>query len=801
MSLAHDVRCSARALRRSPGFTAVAVLTLALGIGVTTAIYSLVRGVLVGPLPYGEPERIAMVFEKRPRENSLKTPAAPADYLDWRQRNTVFAAMAAYDEASADLVGRGEPLKLDAGSVTADFFRVLGVRPLLGRLFEPGDDVEGRDGVVVLGYGAWQRCFAGDSSVVGRRVNLGGRQREVVGVLPETFRFPGMAEIWLPMVFSPEVQRWRSLHYLRVYARLRPETSLPEARSAMESLGDALALEHPDTNAHHGVHVVALRDQLVGDVRPMLLALMFAVVLVVLIACANVANLLLSRAALRRRELAIRGALGASGGRLVLLVLAESAVLSLTAGACGAFLAVWLTDILGLLLRSHVSSVGLADIAVNVPVLLFALGLSLATSLLAGLPAAWQATRVDLNESLKEGGRTSAGVSRPHLRRGLVLAEVALSVILLAGAGLLLRTVARLHDVSPGFAPRNVLTVPLDLPETRYGKPERIASFYRGLLEATGQLPGVTAAGAVSQLPLGGSDARTGVEIEGREAREGEPTRMHRRTASPGYFEALGIPLRAGRGFEERDAQDAPPVLLVNETAARLYWPGRSPVGRRVRLAGTEAWREVVGVVGDVKHWGLDQAVRPEMYFPPAQEPMAQVTLVVRAAGDPMSLVPALRGALRRLDAELPLGTPVLMERVIERSVSPRWFFLTLMAAFAGLALVLAALGIYSVTSYGVAQRTHEIGVRMSLGARMADVRKLVLGETLRLSAGGIALGLLGAVMLGRFIEKQLFGVPPADPLTLAAVAGVLLGVSLLAADVPARRAARVDPTLALRGE
>jgi predicted permease len=800
-SLAHELRYSARTLWRSPGFTAVAVLTLALGIGVTTAIFSLVHAVLLRPLPFGEPERLAMVFEKRPRENVLKMLVSPADYLDWRARNAVFEGMAAHDDTTSHLIGHGEPERLSAGSVTADFFRVLEVRPYLGRLFDAGDDQEGRDAVVVLSYGLWQRRFAGDSGVVGSRVNLSGREREIIGVLPEGFRFPGTAEIWVPLVFTPELRGMRALHFLQVYARLKTGTSLGQALGAMDALGGAIALEHPDTNTNHGAHVVGLREQLVGNVRPMLLALMSAVALVVLIACANVANLLLARAAMRQRELAIRGALGASRGRLILLVLAESAGVSLTAGAVGALLAVWFTDLLALLLSSHVPSVGLAEVSIDVPVLLFAFALSLSTSLLSGLPAAWQATRVDLNESLKEGGRTTAGGGRQRLRRGLVLAEVALSVILLAGAGLLIRTVARLYDVAPGFAAQHVLTVALDLPEGRYEKPERIASFYRELLESTQRLPGVSAAGAISQLPLSGVDARTGVEIEGREARLDEPTRMHRRTVSAQYFEALGIPLRAGRLLDERDSQGAPSVILVNETAAQRYWPGHSPVGRRVRVAGTERWREVVGVVGDVKHWGLDQSARPEMYFPPAQEPEAQATLVVRAAGDPMSLVPALRDEVRRLDAELPMGAPVLMERVVERSVSPRWFFLTLMAVFAGLALVLAALGIYSVTAYSVAQRTHEIGVRMSLGARVRDVRRLVLGETLRLSAGGVGLGLVGALMLGRFIEKQLFGVPPTDPLTLAAVAGVLMGVSLLAGDVPARRAARVNPTVALRRE
>jgi predicted permease len=380
-----------------------------------------------------------------------------------------------------------------------------------------------------------------------------------------------------------------------------------------------------------------------------------------------------------------------------------------------------------------------------------------------------------------------------------VLSEVALSVVLLAGAGLLIRTLARLHAVAPGFAADSVLTVALELPEERYDRPERVASFYAELVEAARRLPGVSAAGTISQLPLSGVDARTGVEIEGREAPPGEATRLHCRTASAGYFEALRIPLRQGRALDERDASGAPLVILVNESAARHYWPGQDPVGRRVRVAGTEAWREVVGVVGDVKHWGLDKEVRPEMYYPPAQSPSSSATLVVRASGEPLDLAPALREAARRLDRQLPMGEPVPMERVVERSVSSRLFFLTLMGAFAGLALVLAILGIYSVTAYSVAQRTHEIGVRMSLGAELGDVRRLVLGETLRLSAGGVAAGLVGALLLGRFIEAQLFGVPATDPLTLAAVAALLLGVALLAGGVPARRAARVDPTAALR--
>jgi putative ABC transport system permease protein len=798
--LLQDLRFTARTLLRNPSFTALAALTLALGIGAGTTVFSVFHAVLLARLPYSDPERIAMVWEKRPRENVFDNSVAPADYLDWRARNDVFEFMAALENTSADLVGRGEPERLEAGRVTADFFKVLGVRPQLGRLFEPGDDQAGRDDVAVLTHALWQRRFGGDAAVVGTAIDLGGRKHRVIGVLPASFRFPKRAELWLPFAFPPNFAFVRAVHFLDVYARLRPGVTLEQARAAMNTLGDRLSQEHPATNRYHGSHVVPLREELVSGVRPMLVALLSAVAFLVLIACANVANLLLARGSARQRELQIRSALGASRARLLKLLLAESLCLSGLAGFAGVLLAVWGADLLKLIVPA-LPTVGLDDFAVNRPVLAFAVLLSLAASLASGLLPAYTATRVELHGGFKESSRSTPGRTSRRVRAALVAAQVALSVVLLGGAGLMIRTLQRLLEVAPGFESERVLTFTLDLPAGRYGSGERIVALYSQLLERVRRLPGVVGAGGISQLALLGRDSRTAVDIEGREPRPGEPNRMHSRNVTTGYFETLRIALRAGRLPDERDDGNAPPVLLVNETAARRYWPSGDAVGKRVRLGGSQQWREVVGVVGDVKHWGLDESVRPEMYLPEPQAPTPYLSVVVRSSLEPQALVGAVRQQLRAVDKDLPLGQALTLDEVVGQSLAPRRFFLRLLAGFAALALLLATMGIYAVTALSVAQRTHEIGVRVSLGARLSDIRRLVLGEGLKMTAVGLAFGLAAAAALGRSIEDQLFGVQRGDPITLGAVTIVLVAAALLASYVPARRAARVDPGVALRCE
>ncbi len=804
-TLWQDVRYGARMLAKSPAFTLVAIVMLALAIGANTAIFSVVYSVLLRTFPYSEPERIVMVWEQRPKEGNFKNVVSPADYLDWRAQNQVFEYIAAYTQQSADVIGAGEPERVPAGIGTADFFRVLGVQPHLGRLFREGDDQQGNHRVVVLSHGLWQRKFGADPAIIGRKVNLSGADHEVIGILPASFRFPYPAEMWAPFPFPPNFQQVRGAHFLFVFARLKPGMTLEQAQAGMATLSAQMQQRNPEPwNEGHAAKVVALREELTGDIQPMLLVLFGAVGFVVLIACANVANLLLARGAARQREVSIRSAMGAGRGRLIRQLLVESTLLSFAAAGIGVLLALWSTDAIKLLIPRNVVTLGLTDFSVNAPVLWFTLLLSIATSLLFGLLPAMQATRHDIIESLKAGGRTATHArARKRLRGALVVAEIGLSLVLLAGAGLMVRTLMELYAVHPGFRSEGVLTAGMVVPRSRYRENTRILQFHQEMLARIRAIPGVLSAGAVSHLPMSGQDSRTGIAPDGRERRPDEPPRrMHHREVSVGYFETMGIPLKEGRLLDERDTAQSAPVMVINEAGARRYWPGESAVGHFVIVGGNEEIkREVVGVVGDVKHWGLDNPVNPEMYIPITQEPTPFVTLMIRTAGEPLSFVPALREQVRALDADLPISAPQTMDDVIAASESQRKFFLTLMTAFAGLALVLAGLGIYAVMAYNVTQRTHEIGVRMALGAQTMDVGRLIVGEGARLAVVGIALGAAGALALTHLLKNLLYGVTATDPLTFALVPLLLATVALAACAIPARRAAKVDPVVALRHE
>lgn len=804
-TLWHDVKYGARMLAKSPGFTLVAIVMLALAIGANTAIFSVVYSVLLRAFPYNEPDRIVMVWEQRPKEGVFDNVVSPADYLDWRAQNQVFDAMAAYQTVSGDIVGAGVPERAWAGIGTADFFRVLGVQPQMGRLFREGDDQAGNHRVVVLSHGLWQRKFGADPSIVGRKVNLSGADHEVIGILPASFRFPYPAEMWSPFPFPANFAQVRAAHFLTVFARLKQGVTLEQAQAAMATLSAHIEQQNPGAwNQGHAANVVPLREDLTGDIQPMLLVLFGAVGFVVLIACANVANLLLARGAARQREVSIRSAMGAGRGRLIRQLLVESTLLSFAAAGIGVLLALWSTDAIKLLIPRNVVTLGLEDFSVNAPVLWFTLVLSIATSLLFGLLPAMQATRMDIIESLKAGGRTATHArARKRLRGALVVAEIGLSLVLLAGAGLMVRTLMELYAVQPGFRSDGVLTAGMVVPRSRYRENTRILQFQQEMLARIRAIPGVLSAGAVSHLPMSGQDSRTGIAPDGRERRPDEPPRrMHHRQVSVGYFETMGIPLKEGRLLDGRDTAQSAPVMVINEAGARRYWPGESAVGHFVIVGGNEEIkREVVGVVGDVKHWGLDKSVNPEMYLPIAQQPTPFVTLVMRTAGEPLSFVPALREQVRALDADLPISAPQAMDDVIAASESQRKFFLTLMAAFAGLALVLAGLGIYAVMAYNVTQRTHEIGVRMALGAQTMDVGRLIVGEGARLAVVGIALGVAGALALTHLLKNLLYGVTATDPLTFALVPLLLATVALAACAIPARRAAKVDPMVALRHE
>jgi predicted permease len=808
----HDLKHAVRLLVRQPGVTIVAVVTLSLGIGANAAIFSAVDAILLRPLPYDAPDRLVMVWEKRQAEGVLDNLVAAADYMDWSRMHTVFDSMAAFTPTTRDLTGAGDPARLGTGAVSPAFFDVFHVKPQLGRTFEAAEGVEGRNRVVILGHGLWQRLFGSDPAIVGRTLVLNGLAYEVVGVLPASFEFPDPTlEIWTPLAFEGTSQPLsRDTHNFFVYARMKPGVSLLQARAEMDRLGGQLSNQYPDTNRTHGIWVSSLRDQITGpaqrsaaqgsSVRSGLLLLLAAVAFVLLIACVNVANLLLARAAGRRREMAVRAALGAGRARLAGQSLTESLVLGLAGGLGGLVVAHWGIAVwLRPLAPRGVPVVGLEHLGVDVRVLAFACALSIVTGLIFGLLPALQLAQQDVNSALKDGGRT-AGSIRRRLRLALVVSEIALASLLLVGAGLTLRSFQTLLRAQPGFASDGVLTSVVALPGARYRNNEMLVATVDQIETRFSAIPGVRAVGATSLLPLSGQDSRRGVVVEGRVAPPDTPTRAHPRSVTPGYFRAMGIQLASGRLFSDADRAGAPLVALVNETMARSYWPGKSPIGSRVRYTGTSDMREVVGVIRDVRHWGLDEQVNPEMYVPLAQLPISSLTFAVAAQeGDPASLASGIREQLRAIDPDLPLSNVRTMSDVAARSLGARRAAMMLLGAFGALALVLAAAGIYGVMAHLVALRTSEIGVRMTLGARPSELMRLILQEGLLQTAIGLAIGLAASVLVMRGVRTMLYEVSPADPLTLSAVAVLLMVTAAVACAVPARRAMRVDPVQALR--
>jgi putative ABC transport system permease protein len=799
-ALVQDGRYGLRLLAAQPGVTAVAVLTLALGIGANSAIFSAVDAILLRPLPYSDPDRLVMVWEKRPAEGVMNNVVAPADYVDWARLNTVFESMAALLPITADLTGSGEPIRLSSAVVSPSFFDVLRVRPALGRSFIPAEGVAGRHQVVILSHGLWQSRFGSDPAVVGRTILLNSVPHEVVGVLPASFEYPDSAiELWAPLPLEGSSQpQSRSNHQLSVYARMKSGVTLEQARAEMDRVGQQLSQAYPDTNARHGAWVVPLRDELTGPVRTSLLLLLGAVGFVLLIACVNVANLLLARAAARRREIAVRAALGASRGRLIGQALTESLLLSLLGAAAGLLVARWGIDLLRRLTPERLPILGLGQIGLGTNVLIFSLVLAVFTGLLFGLLPAWHFASQDLNDILKDGGRSPGGVRR-RLRLALVVCEIALASLLLVGAGLALRSFQTVVRAEAGFHTSGVLTAMVALPESRYRGADPKINAFNTLTERFGAIPGVRSVGGTTLLPLGGLDGRRGIIVENREPVQDSPTRAHPRSVTADYFKTMGIQVVDGRGFTANDRTGAPLVAIVNETMARRYWPGASPVGKRVMLTGTSDWREVVGVVRDVRHWGLDRPVNPEMYMPMPQYLSNWLTFTVATDGDPASVAGAVREQLRTFDPDLPLSNIRTMEDVAARSVASRRSGMLLVGVFGLLALILAAAGIYGVMAHLVALRTGEIGVRITMGARPWDVMRLVLAEGLVQTVLGLAIGLTGGVLLMQSFRTLLYEVSPTDPLTLAAVALALLVTALAACLVPARRAMRVDPVAALR--
>jgi putative ABC transport system permease protein len=796
--LRRDIRYAVRQLVRSPGFTAVSILTLALGIGAASAMFSVINGVLLRPLPYPDPGTLVRVFEVVPQYGRFSV--APATFFDWRQQTAVFERIAVFAAGSATLADANGPERVANAAVSWDLFDLLRVSPMSGRSFTVDEDAPGQNNVIVIGHGMWQRRFGADPGILGRTVTLNGSPSTIVGVMPPGFYFPSReAEYWTPLALD-RANASRGAHYLGAIARLKPGIPIEQAAVEMRTVAGRLAQQYPETSADESAEVIRLHELISGDIRPALLTLLAAVGVLILIACANVANLLLVRASIREREMAIRTALGAERRRLVMQLLAESLVLAVAAGALGLFLAYVAIEPIRTLSAGSIPRV--EDISIDTRVLFFALAVSLLTGIVFGLAPALQAARSPVSNVLKEGGRSSSGSGSRVLRSGLLVAEVALSIVLLAGAVLLLRSFARLTNVDPGFQPDNALAFRVSLPTTTYPEPHNRIAFYDDLLGRLDALPGVRAAGMVQALPMRGSYVLA-FTIQGRAApRPGEGLSANHRVISPGYFTALGIPLRRGRTFTDRDTEKSPMVAIVDEAFAERHFRGEEAIGRGIDIGnGTDGHYEIVGIVGNVHHGALDSNPEPTMYVPFEQDVFSSMWIVARADGDPAMLPGLARQAVRGIDPALPAFSMIPLAQVVSDSVAQRRFSMLLLMAFASVALVLAGVGLYGVVAYMVRQRTQEIGVRMAIGAQRMDVLRMVVGGGMKLALAGVAIGIVAALALSRLLGTMLFGVTPLDVTSYAVTALTLFAVSALACYVPARRAMRVDPIVALRNE
>ena len=815
-----DVRYAVRALRRNPGFTSVAVLTLALGIGANTALFSVVNGVLLRPLPYADPERLVSIRniwgENR---NPLDAVASisPAEYFDYLERMTAFESFGVYTPLVLSLTGDGEPERLSSAAMSAAVFQALRVVPATGRAFSPTEDVPGVH-VAVIGHGLWQRRFAGARDVIGRTIMVDGRATTVVGVMPEGFRLPEQlsdpdpAELFVPLGLSRDSVTIRGSHFLSGVARLRRGVTAAQGSADVEAVARRFPIDFPSdypAKMNFTAGALPLLDSVVGQVRPTLIVLLGAVGFVLLIACANVASLLLSRTESRRREMAVRTALGAARGRLLRQLLVESVVLALTGGVAGVALASVGTRLLVALRPPNIPR--LDDIGVDVRVLLFALAASTVVGVLFGLLPAIQATRLDVQSMLREGGRGNSSGGRQGARRALVIAEVAIALVLLVGAGLITRSFVQLMSVDPGYRVDHVLTVPIDLPNARYPDAGRVITFYQELSRRVGALPGVTATGGVAGVPLVAARGDLGLEIEGRPVAPGEQRRRADwQVVTPGYFKAIGMRLVRGRAIEDADLETSPGVVVINEAMAKKYWPNDEPLGKRFRLGGRAGpgMVTIIGVVADVRQASLAATPEPEMYLAHTQFRfwggggiLSSLNLVLRTTGEPSALSRAVRGEITALDAQLPVGEFRTMEQVRGASVSQPRFLMFLFSTFSVVALAIAVIGIYGVIAYGVAQRRKEIGIRVALGARPSSVAGMVVKQGVVLAAAGIAVGLVLAFALTRFLAGFLFAVTPTDPITLVVVVASLGVAALLASFIPAHRATRTDPVEVLRAD
>ncbi len=793
-------------MAKNPGFTFFVVAVLALGIAANTAIFSIADAVLVRPLPYRQADRLVMVWEDAASYGFPRDTPAAGNFADWKARNQVFDDMAASSySGSFNLTGEGNPEEIPGDFVTANLFSVLGARPALGRDFSASDDVPGAPRVVILSQGLFLRRFGGDPQIIGKQLWLNYEKYDVIGVMPRGFQFPDRdPQLWAPVQFTTAQLANHGNHHLQVVARLKPGVSLKVANANLAAIAKQLEEEYPSSNAKVGAYAVPLREELAGKTRPALFVLLGAVCFVLLIACANVANLLLARASGRRREIAMRLTLGASRWRIARQLLTESLLLAALAGAAGLILSTFITQLLVSLIPGGIAP--LNELGANSDVLFVTLIITVVSGVLFGILPALRVSRVDLATSLNQGGRSGIGSGR-RLRDVLVVSEVALALVLLAGAALMLRSFEKLSHLDPGFRADHVLVVRTPLPRQKYEAFASRAAFYSDVLARVARLPGVTAAGYTTWVPLTNYGGATSITVEGRpQPAPGQLPIPNCRIVSDDYIRALGMKLFDGRAFDERDGTAAPPVALINQTMARNLWPGENAIGRRFKRGSFDEpspWITIVGIVGDVHQAGLDSPARPEMYLPYLQQDFGfePEYLVVRTPGDPMSIADAVRQRVWAVDKEQPVAGVMPLEELVDDTLAPRKIQTGLLGGFAVLALLLAALGIYAVLSFTVTQRTQEFGVRMALGAQPGDVLQMVVSQGTRLFILGAVIGLAGAFGLSRTLEHLLFGISATDPLSFAMVTLVLAGVTLLACYFPARRAMRVDPMIALRYE
>lgn len=800
-NLLRDIRYGIRGLLKRPGFTVIALIALALGIGANTAIFSLVNAVLVQPLPFDQPDRLVWMWGNI-KQGTNRASVAPADFLDYRQQQTTFEQFAAMITIPIpiNLTGSGEPERLTSAVVTGNYFQALGVKPLLGRTFVMDNEKTGNDEVAVLSYALWQRRFGGNPGIVNQPVVLDGKSCAIIGVMPKDFTFPQTAELWVPMNFdrSPEMKQ-RKAHFLRPIGLLKPGVTMTQALADTNAIAQRLEAAYPKTNTGWSLRLVSLRDQLVGNTKPTLFILLGAVGFVLLIACANVANLLLVRAAARQKEIALRTALGASRLRIVRQMITESVLLALLGGALGTLLANW-----GIQLLVAVSGNNLpptAQVRIDATVLAFTLLVSLVTGVLFGLAPALRTVKLNLCESLKEGGRTiGEGVRRNLTRSALIVVESAVAVVLLVGAGLLVRSLIRLQNITPGFDAKNVLTMRIDLPQQRYSSEEKTSAFFDQLQSRVSGLAGVESVGFISELPLSGQPNDMPYSVEGRPpAGPDQGFDDDFRRVNPGYFKAMRIPLLRGRNFTQQEVMTSKRVVLISELLAKQVFPNEEPIGHRLVMGMSNEPFEIIGVVGDIRHRALETEPAPAMYMPTFEGNW--MNLVVRTQGDPANLAAAIRQEVKTIDPDQPIAAVKTMDEWVATAVSAPRYRTSLLALFALVALILASTGIYGVMSYSVTQRTREIGVRMALGAGQLDVLKLVVRQGMVLVVIGVVIGLAGAFALTRVMSSLLFEVTPKDPLTFTVVAAFLTVVAFVACYIPARRATRVDPLVALRCE